>query len=143
MNERHIFIVRCGEVALKGQNKPYFEKMLVERIKRLLRKFGGTQVKRNGGLIFVYADKSLDPDAIIKEIGKVFGIASISPAVEVKSNMDAIGEAAGIYMDRLIEEKGIKTFKVDAKRADKSFPVKSPDIAKQVGGAVLKYIVRC
>lgn len=139
MNERHIFIVRCGEVALKGQNKPYFEKMLVERIKRLLRKFGGTQVKRNGGLIFVYADKSLDPDAIIKEIGKVFGIASISPAVEVKSNMDAIGEAAGIYMDRLIEEKGIKTFKVDAKRADKSFPVKSPDIAKQVGGAVLKH----
>ncbi len=139
MNERHIFIVRCGEVALKGQNKPYFEKMLVERIKRLLRKFGGTQVKRNGGLIFVYADKSLDPDAIIKEIGKVFGIASISPAVEVESNMDAIGEAAGIYMDRLIEEKGIKTFKVDAKRADKSFPVKSPDIAKQVGGAVLKY----
>lgn len=139
MNERHIFIVRCGEVALKGQNKPYFEKMLVERIKRLLRKFGGTQVKRNGGLIFVYADKSLDPDAIIKEIGKVFGIASISPAVEVESNMDAIGEAAGIYMDRLIEEKGIKTFKVDAKRADKSFPVKSPDIAKQVGGAVLKH----
>ncbi|MGI6258131.1 MAG: tRNA uracil 4-sulfurtransferase ThiI, partial [Anaerovoracaceae bacterium] len=47
--------------------------------------------------------------------------------------------AAGHYMDRLILEKGIKTFKVDAKRADKSFPVQSPQIARQVGGAVLKH----
>lgn len=139
MNERQIFIVRCGEVALKGQNKPYFERMLVERIKRLLKKFGGIQVKRNGGLIFVHADKDLDGEAIIKEIGKVFGIASISPAVEVESNMEAIEEAARHYMDRLILEKGIKTFKVDAKRADKSFPVQSPQIARQVGGAVLKH----
>ena len=139
MNERQIFIVRCGEVALKGQNKPYFERMLVERIKRLLKKFGGIQVKRNGGLIFVYADKDLDGEAVIKEIGKVFGIASISPAVEVESSMEAIREAAGRYMDRLILEKGVKTFKVDAKRADKSFPVQSPQIARQVGGAVLKH----
>jgi thiamine biosynthesis protein ThiI len=139
VNERQIFIVRCGEVALKGQNKPYFERMLVERIKRLLKKFGGIRVKRNGGLIFVHADKDLDGEAIIKEIGKVFGIASISPAVEVESNMEAIEEAAGHYMDRLILEKGIKTFKVDAKRADKSFPVQSPQIARQVGGAVLKH----
>ena len=53
--------------------------------------------------------------------------------------MEAIREAAGRYMDRLILEKGVKTFKVDAKRADKSFPVQSPQIARQVGGAVLKH----
>ncbi|MEG0663262.1 MAG: THUMP domain-containing protein, partial [Anaerovoracaceae bacterium] len=138
MNEKNIFIVRCGEVALKGQNKPYFERMLVERIKKLLKKFNGTEVKRQEGLIFVRADKSIDKEAIIKETRKVFGIASISPAIEVESNMEAIGEAAVAYMNTLIEEKGIKTFKVDAKRADKNFPVKSPDIAKQVGAAVLK-----
>ena len=47
----HIFIVRCGEVALKGMNKPYFERMLVERIKKLLKKFDGVSVKRHEGLI--------------------------------------------------------------------------------------------
>lgn len=138
MNERNIFIVRCGEAALKGRNKPYFEKMLVERIRKVLKKFNGVEVRRKGGLIFVYADKELAQDNLIKEISKVFGIASISPAVETESNMESIGETAVAYMNKLIEEKGIKTFKVDAKRADKTFPVKSPDIAKQVGASVLK-----
>lgn len=138
MNERNIFIVRFGEVALKGQNKPYFERMLVDRIKKLVKKLGDIEVKRHEGLIFVRADKSIDQNAIIKEIGKVFGIASISPAVETESNMEAIGRAAVEYMDSLIETKGVKTFKVEAKRADKSFPVKSPDMARQVGASVLK-----
>ena len=83
MNEQHIFIVRCGEVALKGMNKPYFERMLAERIRKLLkRKFERFEVKRQEGLIFVRADKSYEKEAIIREISKVFGVASISPAVE-------------------------------------------------------------
>ena len=49
MNKEHIFIVRCGEVALKGMNKPYFERMLVERIKKLLKKFDKVSVKRQEG----------------------------------------------------------------------------------------------
>ena len=95
MNKEHIFIVRCGEVALKGMNKPYFERMLVERIKKLLKKFDGITVKRHEGLIWVRADKSLDKQAIIKEISKVFGVASISPAIECESTMEAIGEVTG------------------------------------------------
>lgn len=138
MNNEHIFIVRCGEVALKGMNKPYFERMLVERIKKLLKKFDAVNVRRHEGLIFVRADKSLDKQAIIKEISKVFGVASISPAVECESTMEAIGEAAVEYMLEAIDERGIKTFKVEAKRADKNFPVKSPDIGRQIGAAVLK-----
>lgn len=138
MNQEHIFIVRCGEVALKGMNKPYFERMLVERIKKLLRKFDGVSVKRQEGLIFVRADKKLDKNAIIKEISKVFGVASISPAVECESTMEAIGAAAVEYMLEAIEERGIKTFKVEAKRADKNFPVKSPDIGRRIGADVLK-----
>lgn len=47
MNEENILIVRAGEASLKGQNKPYFEKMLAERIKKLLRKFEGINVKRS------------------------------------------------------------------------------------------------
>lgn len=134
----HIFIVRCGEVALKGMNKPYFERMLVERIKKLLKKFNGVSVKRHEGLIFVRADEHLDKNAIIREISKVFGVASISPAVECESTMEAIGKAAVDYMMGAIEERGIKTFKVEAKRADKTFPVKSPDIGRQIGAEVLK-----
>ena len=138
MTEQNIFIVRCGEVALKGQNKSYFEKMLVERIRKLLKKFDGVSVRRDEGLIFVRASKDIPSKDIIKEISKVFGVASISPAVETNSNMDDIFEAAVAYMLKLIEEDGVETFKVEAKRADKNFPVKSPDIARQVGGAVLK-----
>lgn len=137
MNKRNTLIVRCGEVALKGLNKPYFEKMLVDRIKKVLKEFENVEVKRLEGLIFVRADKSLDIDKIIGIISKVFGVASISPAVESESDIDKIGETAVEFMLELIERKGIKTFKVDAKRADKNFPVKSPDIARQIGAKVL------
>ena len=140
MNEQNIFIVRCGEVALKGMNKPYFERMLVERIGKRLKAAGlsGIDVRRHEGLIFARAPKELDKDAIVKEISKVFGVASISPAVECESDMDKIGEKAVEYMTELIEKKGVKTFKVEAKRADKAFPVKSPDIARRIGASVLK-----
>lgn len=136
--KENIFIVRCGEVALKGMNKPYFERMLVERIKKLLRKFDGVSVRRQEGLIFVRTDASIDKAMVIKEISKVFGVASISPAVECNSTMESIGRAAVEYMMEAIEERGVKTFKVEAKRADKNFPVKSPEIGRQIGAAVLK-----
>lgn len=137
MNEQNIFIVRCGEVALKGMNKPYFEKMLVNRIKKLLKKFDNVEAYRHEGLIFVRADKKHDPEMIIGEISKVFGVASISPAIECESELNSIGDAAVALMMDLIEKKGIKTFKVDAKRADKNFPVKSPEIARIIGAKVL------
>lgn len=135
--EKNTFIVRCGEVALKGLNKPYFERMLADRIKHALKKFENVEVKRNEGLIFVKAPKVLDPELITAEISRVFGVASISPAIETASDLDEIGKAAVEYMQGLITKKGIKTFKVDAKRADKNFPVKSPDIARIIGAQVL------
>lgn len=139
MNEKNIFIVRCGEAALKGQNKAYFEKMLVERLRKLIkRRFDDVEVRRQGGLIFVRADKAIEPDELIKEMSKVFGIASISPAVEAASDIGSIGEAAANYMKDIMEKTDIRTFKVDAKRADKTFPLKSPEIARTVGAYVLK-----
>lgn len=137
MNEQNILIVRCGEVALKGMNKPYFERMLVDRIRRNLKAFKGVDIKRQEGLIFVRAEKDLDIDAIIKETAKVFGVASISKAVEAEPNLDAIGEAAVEYMMNLIETRGVETFKVEAKRADKNFPIKSPEIGRIIGAKVL------
>lgn len=137
MNEQNILIVRCGEVALKGMNKPYFERMLVDRIRRNLKAFKGVDIKRQEGLIFIRAEKDLDIDAIIKETAKVFGVASISKAVEAEPELEAIGRASVDYMMNLIEERGVETFKVEAKRADKNFPVKSPEIGRIIGAKVL------
>lgn len=140
MNEEKILIVRCGEVALKGMNKPYFERMLAERIHKRLKAagYGKASVKRHEGLIFVRFDREWDTLQLAGEISKVFGVASISPAVESESNMDAIGIEAVSFMEKLCEERCVRTFKVEAKRADKQFPIKSPDIARQIGGYVLK-----
>ena len=140
MNEEKILIVRCGEVALKGMNKPYFERMLAERIHKRLKAagYGKASVKRHEGLIFVRFDREWDTVQLAGEISKVFGVASISPAIESESNMEAIGVEAVSFMEKLCEERCVRTFKVEAKRADKQFPIKSPDIARQIGGYVLK-----
>ncbi|MDR2088006.1 MAG: tRNA 4-thiouridine(8) synthase ThiI [Clostridiales Family XIII bacterium] len=132
-----MFIVRCGEVALKGMNKPYFERMLAERVKLLLRRYGNVEVKRSDGLIFVRADRAHAREEIVAEIAKVFGVSSISPAAETASDLDAIADAAVAFLRARAERGGIRTFKVEAKRADKRFPVKSPEIASRVGARVL------
>ena len=137
MNEQNIFIVRCGEVALKGMNKPYFERMLADRIRRNLKNIEGVNVKRKDGLIFIRSEKNTDPDTIIKETTKVFGVDSVSKAIEAQPELNAIGDAAAGYMMELIEKRGVKTFKVAAKRADKSFPVKSPEIGRIIGAKIL------
>ena len=140
MNEEKILIVRCGEVALKGMNKPYFERMLAERIHKRLKAagYGKASAKRHEGLIFVRFDREWETMQLAGEISKVFGVASISPAVESESKMEAIGTEAVKFMERLCKERCVRTFKVEAKRADKQFPIKSPDIARQIGGYVLK-----
>lgn len=137
MKDQFTLIVRCGEVALKGLNKPYFERMLADRIRKVTKAYEGISVVRSEGLIFVRGGAHHDVEKVMADISKVFGVASISPAMEVESDMEKIGEAAVEFMLDLIERKGVKTFKVEAKRADKSFPVKSPDIARQIGAKVL------
>lgn len=135
---RHLFIVRFGETALKGKNKSYFEKKLVDRVKKILKKFSGVDVYREEGLVFVSANSENSQGELVGEISKVFGISSISPAVETNPNMEDIYETAVNFMMNLIEKESVRTFKVEAKRADKNFPVKSPEIARLVGGEVLK-----
>ncbi|MGP1569949.1 MAG: tRNA uracil 4-sulfurtransferase ThiI [Eubacteriales bacterium] len=137
MNEERVFIVRAGEVALKGMNKPYFERVLAQRIKKSLNSIGKFDVKRSEGLIFVRTFEPVDNEQIIKQISKVFGVASVSPAFEVESDMQEIGKAAVEFMMKLIKERGIKTFKVKAKRADKEFPIESPEIGRIIGAKVL------
>ena len=139
------FIVRCGETALKGQNKPYFERMLVQRIKKYISTIDGATAERLDGLIFVRTPDSADTEETLKKVGRVFGVDSISPAKEIPIDglapeevMTVVGETAVKVMLDLIERKGVKTFKVEAKRADKNFPIESPQIARKIGASVLK-----
>ncbi|MBR5641193.1 MAG: tRNA 4-thiouridine(8) synthase ThiI [Firmicutes bacterium] len=141
----NIYIVRCGESALKGKNKPYFERMLVQRIKKNLKEYEGITVERVDGLIFVRTPEETPAEDVLKKVGRVFGVDSVSPAEEVsiegmdaEEALNAIGKEAVAFMMRQIEEKGIKTFKVDAKRGDKTFAIQSPDIGKRVGARILK-----
>lgn len=142
--EKNTFIVRCGEVALKGLNKPYFERMLVDRIRRVLKKYEGIEIHRKDGLIFVKAPKELAAGQVMGDISRVFGVASISPAKEIdiegmtaSQALDVIGQAAVDYMLELMKEREIRTFKVEAKRGDKMFPIQSPQIAKDMGAKIL------
>ena len=146
LNEKeNVYIVRCGEVALKGQNKPYFERMLVQKIKKILKGTDGISVERTDGLIFVRTPLDIPREDILKRVGRVFGVDSISPASEVDItglNADeALAEAGRVaveIMNGIIVSKGIKTFKIEARRADKAFPVESPQIARRIGASVLK-----
>lgn len=136
--KKNLYLVRCGEVALKGMNRPYFERILLERLKNALSCYEEVEARWKNGLMLVRVDASIPTMEVVKNCSKVFGIASVSPAVEAPKDIDAIGAAAANFMQRIIDEEGVKTFKVRGKRVDKNFPVQSPDIGKYVGAAVLK-----
>ncbi len=140
-----VYIVRCGESALKGKNKPYFERMLVQRIKKNISELGDIAVERADGLIMVRASEKIPQAEILRRVGRVFGVDSMSPAMEIpiggmqaEEVMKLLGELAADFMKDIIERRDIKTFKIDAKRADKSFAVQSPQIASRIGASVLK-----
>lgn len=138
MKDEKVYIVRIGETALKGQNRSYFEKKLTGRLRKLLKNFEGVSVVRKEGLVFIRTPQDLGQEDVIRQASKVFGISSISPSLEVDSNLEDIYEGAVAYMMDKIAKEDIKSFKVQAKRADKNFPVKSPDLSRMVGAAVLK-----
>jgi thiamine biosynthesis protein ThiI len=136
--DKNCYIVRVGEVALKGLNKPYFERVLMQRIAKALKKYPDCEVSRVEGILFVRTPNDLPEETVLREVSKVFGVETISPAVETESDLEAICAAAVAFMDRVIVTRGVKTFKVEARRSDKNFPIESPEIARRVGAAVLK-----
>lgn len=136
--EKNLYIVRCGEVALKGMNKPYFERVLLQRVKNALEEYEDTEAVWMEGLMIVKVPADIAEDDVISRCVRVFGIASVSPAVQAPKDINEIGRLASDFMKGILKSEDIETFKVKAKRADKNFPVQSPEIARQVGGMVLK-----
>lgn len=92
---------------------------------------------RSEGLIFVRAPKDHSTDQISASIARVFGVDSVSPAMETDSELDAIGAAAVALMMEQIDRQGVRTFKVEAKRADKRFPIPSPEVERIIGAKIL------
>ena len=128
---KELLLVRYGEIFLKGLNRPYFIRALVRKIRYALRGLG-TQVWVHDGRIFV--DGISDMDEVTGRVTKIFGVHSVCPAVEMpKDSFDAICEQ-GIRM--MSDLRG--TFKVDARRSDKRYPMKSPEINQELGGRILE-----
>lgn len=134
---KEIILIKNGELALKGLNRSAFEDMLVKDIRRRLRKFGSFEIKKSQSTITVTPiDDNADLDEAVNEISAVFGIAGYSRAGVCEKDMEKISQLAPVYLkEQLLDAK---TFKVEAKRSDKKFPFKSPEISAEIGGKILE-----
>jgi thiazole biosynthesis/tRNA modification protein ThiI len=132
---KEIILIKNGELALKGLNRRSFEETLARNIQKAAAPFGGVKVWRSQSTMFVTPLEDTDIEDAVGAISKVFGIAALSRAAEVPKNMDDILPAVCDYFAG--ELRDAATFKVNAKRADKKFPLKSPEICAAVGEFIL------
>ncbi len=131
-------LVKYGEIGVKGKNRGRFENALTEQIKLHLSRLGEFEVSREQGRIFIECPDGYDYDDTIEELGKVFGISGISPVAVCNSiEWDDITKAVLEYVDRAYPDKHF-TFRVNAKRADKRYPVTSPEMCVRLGEEILK-----
>ncbi len=133
MTYNHI-LVRFGELALKGKNRTYFEKKLMQNIKLSLKEFPSIKVMRTFGRIIVQFD-DVYRDQVIEKLKTVFGIHSFSLALVVDNDIEAIKRGA---LDVLKDHADAKTFKISAKRVNKSFPLTSDQLNHEIGAHVLR-----
>lgn len=134
---KEIILIKDGELALKGLNRSNFESKLVNNLKRRLKPLGEFKITRAQSTMFVEPiSDGFDFEEAMDRVGKVFGIAGYSRACVCEKDVDSIFETAPAYLSETL--KGLKTFKVEAKRADKSFPLKSPEICRELGGVLLE-----
>ena len=134
---REIILLKYGEMALKGLNKKSFEEVLLRNLKRRLKPMGQFKITHAQSTITVEPlDESIDLDEVMTKLGKVFGIASICRAMVAEKDFTEICEKSVEYFAELLPYT--KTFKVNAKRADKNFPMKSPEICMKLGEVLLE-----
>jgi len=129
-----------GEIVLKGKNRGYFENKLNQSLKRVIDN-DDINIYRDRGKVFIDVDNNDDKiNKLIKKIRKVFGIVVVSPCVKVESEEETIKRKVVEYVKYKRKSKNISTFKIHAKRADKTFPVKSMDFNRILGAEVLENI---
>lgn len=133
---KEILMAYQGEIALKGLNRGKFEARLIKIIRWRLEPLGKFRVYAAQSTVFIEPkEEGLDMDEAFRRISRVFGIVKMSRAVECPKDFDAICETAEAYLGEQLS--GVRTFKVEAKRADKNYPMKSPEICRELGAYLL------
>ena len=133
---KEILLCKYGEIVLKGANKKYFEDMLCREMKKRAKAYGNFDVYRSQSTIYVEPlDEFADFEGVCEAASKVFGIVSLSRAAVCEKNMDSIRKTAREYLPEFLYGK--KTFKVESKRSDKTFPLDSMELSREIGGEVL------
>ena len=137
MKISEVILCKYGEVVLKGANRQNFESSLIKELRRRASPYGTFKIYFKQSIVYVEPqDEFCDMDGMYETAKKVFGFMGVTRASVCEKNMDSIKTIAREYLpDKLF---GVRTFKVDAKRADKRFPLKSPEISAEVGGVILE-----
>lgn len=132
------FLIKYTEIAIKGKNRYLFEDALVARIKGALKKVEGDfAVSKNQGRIYVDVDGEYDFDETVEALQCVFGISGICPVVKVEDEgYDKLCEDVLAYLKEAYPELN-QTFKVNARRARKNYPIESMELNRQLGGVIL------
>lgn len=134
---KEIILVKDGEIALKGLNKSSFEQMLISNMKRRLKSLGSFRITRAQSTIYLEPlSEDIDMDEALARLQKIFGIAALSKALVVEKDYADISEKAIEYLAEVLPL--YRTFKVNAKRSDKRFPMNSPQICNELGGDILE-----
>ena len=133
---KEILLCKCGEIVLKGANRRFFEETLCKNIRFRARHFGRFEVTSTQSTVVIEPlEESADMDGLFEAVSRVFGIVGISRCAVCEKDMDSIARTVREYVPPFLSGK--KTFKVEAKRSDKTFPLNSPAIAAEIGGVVL------
>ena len=130
----HVVVLRVGEVFLKGRNRPRFESVLIANVRRALPE--GLSVMPGQGRLFVRCRGDEVPD-VVRRLSGVFGITSLSAGLEADPELDAISAAALQLARSHAAARPGCSFRVTAKRSDKSFPLNSQEIGREVGAAIV------
>jgi len=133
MNYDYI-LVRYGEIALKGKNRYRFEDRLVQNIRNVLRDLNNVKATKSFGRIFIQLNGE-SADEVINRLKKVFGLISFSPVKKTTLDLEEIKKVS-LELTQQLEPKPL-TFKVETKRPNKQFPLKSPEVTDEVGAHIL------
>ncbi|WP_213423536.1 tRNA uracil 4-sulfurtransferase ThiI [Bhargavaea massiliensis] len=131
----HEIMIRYGELSLKGKNRNVFIRKLRDNIRRIMKDLPTVKVKSEHDRMYLFAEEGQEIEEALKRLSDVFGIQSFSPAVRCKADLDTIKETAERILS-VMETEG-KTFKVEVRRADKTFPLKTIELQQELGGHLL------
>ena len=132
MNQE-LFLLKMGEIVLKGLNRRRFEERLMGNLQRRLHPYGRFRAISRQSIVYVDPlEETCDLDGAWESMKQLFGIVGLSRAKSCEKNPDAFFQAACAYLDE--DLKNAKSFKVESKRSDKTFPMTSIELSQYVGG---------